>query len=237
MNPTNSSTSNATPSKIGTLGETSLHAALKRWYAQPGDQFEVPVDGFIVDIVRQDLLIEIQTSDFASIKPKLNRLLQNHRVRLVHPISQQKWIIHLGADEQTPSSRRKSPKHGSVLDVFTELVRFPELVTHRNFSLEVLLTRQEELWRDDGQGSWRRKRWSISDRRLVEVVKCYNLDSPADFKTLLPPNLVQPFTTLELSLGLSVPRYLAQKMAYCLHAMGALERVGKRGKAYLYFEK
>ena len=146
MTSTNCSESHDTSSKIGILRETSLHAALKRWYAKPGDQFEVPIDGYIVDILRRDLLIEIQTSDFSSIKPKLYRLLQNHSIRLVHPIPQQKWIIHLNPDGTTPSNRRKSPKHGSVLDLFTELVRFPDLVTDKNFFLEVLLIQQDDIW-------------------------------------------------------------------------------------------
>jgi hypothetical protein len=38
--------------KIGTLNEKPLHEALKKWYARPGDKFEVPVDGSIADIVR-----------------------------------------------------------------------------------------------------------------------------------------------------------------------------------------
>ncbi len=36
-------------SGIGLLNEKPLHASLKEWYAQPGDQFEVPVDGFVID--------------------------------------------------------------------------------------------------------------------------------------------------------------------------------------------
>lgn len=41
-------------SGIGLLNEKSLHASLKQWYAQPGDRFEVAVDGFVIDIVRND---------------------------------------------------------------------------------------------------------------------------------------------------------------------------------------
>ena len=53
---------------IGTLGEKSLHAELKQWYMQPGDLLEEMVDGFHIDIVRGKLLIEIQTTNFSSIK-------------------------------------------------------------------------------------------------------------------------------------------------------------------------
>jgi hypothetical protein len=55
-------------SGIGLLNEKPLHASLKQWYARPGDRFEVPVDGFVIDVVRDDLLIEIQTRNFSSLK-------------------------------------------------------------------------------------------------------------------------------------------------------------------------
>ena len=51
---------------IGTLGEKSLHSSLKNWYAQPGDRLEAEVDGFHIDIIRKNLLIEIQTANFSS---------------------------------------------------------------------------------------------------------------------------------------------------------------------------
>jgi hypothetical protein len=43
----------------------------ERVNARPGDRFEVPVDGFVIDIAQEDLLIEIQTRNFSSIKSKL----------------------------------------------------------------------------------------------------------------------------------------------------------------------
>ena len=41
-------------SGIGLLNEKPLHASLKQWYARPGDRFEVPVHGFVIDIVRDE---------------------------------------------------------------------------------------------------------------------------------------------------------------------------------------
>ena len=62
---------------IGTLNERGLHRALKSHYIVDGDQEEIEVDGFVVDIVTSDRqLIEIQTTGFSSIKGKLNRLLE-----------------------------------------------------------------------------------------------------------------------------------------------------------------
>ena len=63
--------------------ESSLHSAIKKWYFLEGDELEARVDDFVVDIVRGDLLIEIQIANFSAIKPKLTRLLRDHRVHLV----------------------------------------------------------------------------------------------------------------------------------------------------------
>jgi hypothetical protein len=68
------------PNTIGTLNEKSLYAALKQWYAQPDDLIEVSVDGFMVDIVQGDLLIEIQTRNLSAIKRKLTTLVERHPV-------------------------------------------------------------------------------------------------------------------------------------------------------------
>jgi len=167
-----------------------LHAALKAWYAQPGDQVEKPVDGYVIDIVRGDELIEIQTRGFSSLRRKLDALIPNHRVRLVYPVALEKWIIRLGPDERTILSRRRSPKHGRALDVFGELPSLARLVNHPHFSIEVALVRTEEIQcntRGPRRASWRRKGWRIHDRKLIEVVDRRGLETPADFLAFLPP--------------------------------------------------
>jgi hypothetical protein len=219
---------------IGVLQETSLHADLKDWYAQPGDRLEVRLDGYVIDLVRGELLIEIQTSNFSSMKSKLNDLVKQHPVRLVHPIAQEKWIVRLDTDQKTRLRRRKSPKKGSPIHLFSELVRIPDLIIDPNFSLEVVLIQEEELWLNDGKGSWRRKGWSIYDRRLIRVLSTTSLATAESFRDLLPDSLPQPFSSRDLALALEQPRYLAQKMAYCLRKMGAINQVGKRGRSLLY---
>ena len=220
--------------QIGTLGEKNLHSALKEWYARPGDEFEVEVNGFHVDIVRGQLLIEIQTTNFSSQRRKLRILAETHPVRLVFPVAQEKWITRLGPDGTTELGRRRSPKKGKIFDVFKELVSIPDLIAKEGFSLEVLLVREEEFRCDDGKGSWRRKGWSISDRRLIKVVSSHLFQAPKDFLDLLPAELKDPFSTLELASAIEQPHWLAQKMAYCLRHMGVIQVKGKKGNALLY---
>ena len=220
--------------QISTLNEKPLHAALKASYARPGDRFEVQVDGFIIDIVRDALLIEIQTTSLASLKRKLSSLVKDHCVRLVYPIAREKWIVKLAEDGHSTASRRKSPKRGKIEDLFGELVSFPKLLAHPNFSLEVLLIQEEEIRRYDGRKGWRRRGWVIQERRLLQVVDQVRFSTPEDLGELLPLDLGEPFTTLDLARAIARPRRLAQRMAYCLREMGEIEAVGKQGNAILY---
>ena len=214
---------------IGTYQEKSLHAALKEWYAAPGDRAEQPVDGYVADLVRGEELIEIQTRNFSAIKRKLATLLEHHPVRLMHPIPTLKWIVRLDRDGATVLSRRRSPKRGTLLDVFDELVSIPHLIAHPRFTLEVLLVEVEETRQQDGRGSWRRRGWSIHDQILVGVESQHSFHSPADFAALLPATLPDPFTSSDLADGLKLRRGQGQKIAYCLRHMEAIHIVGKQG--------
>ena len=211
---------------IGELNEKPLHAALKRWYARPGDRLEVTVDGFVIDIVRGDLLIEIQTGHFASIKAKLTQLLRAHPVRVIYPLVEEKWIVR-------PGVRRKSPKRGRVHDVFWELVRVPHVLANPNFSLELVTIRAEEAWRYVGKRQWRRRGWAVEERRLLEVLGQRVFAKPSDWRALVPGGL-ESFTASDLATALNASRKLTQRMAYCLQRSSMIELAGKRGRAKLY---
>ena len=154
-------------------------------------------------------------------------------MRLVHPIAQEKYIARQDKKGKT-LSRRKSPKRGQAVWLFDELVSFPELAAHPGFTLEIVLTREEEILRQGQGGSWRRRGWKIADRRLLEVLGRVELKSPRDYAAFLPLSLPATFTTRDLAEQGGYPLYLAQKMAYCLRRMGVLEAVGKRRNATLY---
>lgn len=221
---------------IGTLTETHLHAALKQWYAEPGDELEAKLEGYVVDIRRGEAVLEVQTHNFGACRKKLRALVANHPVRLIHPVAQEKWIVRQRSAEGAVLGRRKSPLRGRWEDVFTELVSCPDLLTHPNFVLEVVLIQEEEIRYPNTRkrrGRWK-KDWRTGNRRLLTVLKHYTFSSPSDLLARLPPTLPEPFTNHHLAEALNLPPYLAQKMTYCLRAMGALERVGKIGRAWAY---
>jgi hypothetical protein len=217
---------------IGTLTEQSLHAGIKQWLAKPGDTFEHQLEGYQIDIVRGDLLIEIQTRNFTAIKTKLSRLLETRKVLLVHPIAQTKWIIRKTKRGRV-LSKRKSPRKGRLEHLFNELLYIPQIAVHPNLSVMVLLTHEEEIWRDDGKGSWTRKHWSIADRRLIKVVDSISLNGQEDFLKLIPIGLETPFNHAQLARAIEAPVWMSTRMSYCLRKMGYLQTVGKQGRALL----
>ncbi len=219
---------------IGTLNERPLHAALKDWYARPGDRVEVPVDGYFVDIVRGGLLIEIQTRSVSKIRRKLASLVERHPIRLVCPVAQEKFIVRLSADGLSVLGRRRSPLRGRVEFIFDELVGVAHLLSHPNFSVEVLLVREEELRHPDPSVNWRRRGYAVRERRLIEVVESRLFSAPSDLASLLPSTLPDPFTARMLSDALHLPLRLSQRMVYCLRETNVLTLAGIHGRSRLY---
>jgi len=218
---------------IGTKNEKSLHAALKKWYARSGDDLEVMVEGYIIDLVRGRELVEVQTRNFSAIAQKLRKLLKDHCVRVVYPVPTEKWITRI-TDDGELIRRRKSPKKGKPLHLFAELIRIPDLLKEKNLIIEVLLTKEEEIWCEDGKGSWRRKGASRWDRRLLEVVESIELKTREDLLSFLPKGLKIPFSNKELALKMGEPVRMVRKFTYCLRKCGLLREVGKNGNELLF---
>jgi hypothetical protein len=219
---------------INIQNEKSLHANIKNWYSRQGDRLEVKLDGFIIDIVRDNLLIEIQTRNFSAIGRKLRSLVKNHKVKLVYPVPVEKWITTIDELGTKIISRRKSPKRGSPVEVFNELVRIPDLINEENFMIEILLVNEEEIRCKDGKGSWRRNGTSIRDTILLEVTGEVLLYSKKDFLKFLPEDLEQPFTNKSLSQKTGIPISKVRKMTYCMRKMGIVIEIGKNRNELLF---
>jgi hypothetical protein len=219
---------------INLQNERSLHAGLKQWYALPQDRFEVPVDGFVIDLVRGAQLVEIQTRNFSAIRSKLQTLLKDHPVHLLHPITSEKWVVQVDGKGTSVLSRRKSTYRGALTDLFEELVRIPELVKHPNLTLEFPFIKEEEVRCRDGKGSKHRKKVSIKDRKLLEVLSTNRFTHPRDFLRFLPTNLPQPFSNRDLAAALPLPLHRCRQITYCLRKMEVIHLAGKKRNELLF---
>jgi hypothetical protein len=216
--------------------ETTLHRQLKERYAVDGGLVEQRVGRFRIDVVQPDQLVEIQLASLSAIRDKIATLLKKHRVLIVKPVVARKHLVKRHRAGGRVTSRRRSPKQRTLLDVFEELVHFTRVFPHRRLTLEVLLVEIEE-WRYPGHG---RRRWrrdndhQVEDQRLVEVLEVHRFQTAADLCRMLPASLPRPFHTGHLAEGLGMDRWIAQRMAYCLRNMGAIQSVAKLRGAWLY---
>jgi len=216
--------------------ETTLHRQLKDRYATEGALVEQRLGRFRIDVLQPHQLVEIQLAPLAAIRDKIAALLKKHRVLVVKPIIVRKHLVKRHRAGGRVVSRRRSPKQGTLLDVFEELVHFTRVFPHRRLTLEVLLVEIEE-WRCPGHG---RRRWrrdndhQVEDQRLIDVLGIHMFHTAVDLCQMLPPDLPQPFHTGHLAEQLGVARWIAQRMAYCLRETGAIQSVGKLCGARLY---
>ena len=220
--------------KIGLINESNLHSALKQEYSGTDTVHESLIDGYVVDVVQNDTVIEIQTGSFTKIRSKISNLLPRYRVKLVYPIAIEKTIVVHDSKMKNILYKRKSPKKGELIDISNEIMHIPDLITHPNFCLEVLFTKEEEIRSADGRGSWRRKGISILDRKLLDIVKRVSFDHYRDYLMLLPDSLPSTFTNRQLSDLMKKPVNKIRKLTYSLKKIGLLEVTGKKGNAHLF---
>jgi hypothetical protein len=216
--------------------ETSLHRQLKEVYAGPAAQLEVPVDNFRIDVVAGDQLVEIQHGPLGAIRDKVRSLLENHDVLVVKPIVTRRLLVKQNKKGGRVIERRLSPKRGTILDLFDELVHFTNVFPHPRLRLEVPMVEVEE-WRFPGHGRRRRRRsrdHQTEDQKLIEIQETFRFRTAADLRRLVPGQLPSPFHTLHLAEALGVQRWLAQKIAYCFRTAGTATLVGKMGNSLLY---
>jgi hypothetical protein len=217
--------------------ETSLHRQLKALYcAKPSSQ-EVRLDGYRIDAVVRGRLIEIQQGSLGALRDKVRKLLDNYDVTVVKPLAARKLLVRRKRAGGAVLSSRYSPRRETIADVFSDLVHFVGVFPHPRLTLEVVLTLQEEHRAPVRKRRWRGPDFKVLDRLLVGVEERLTLKDANDLASLLPAGLADVFTTEEIAREGAMPRYLAQKMAYCLRKTGAIALVGKRGNALLYERK
>jgi len=210
--------------------EWTLHRQLKERYAL-GGRSEVVVDAFRVDAIAADgRLIEIQAGPLALLKGKLARLLPEHRVVVVKPIAVRRRIVRRDRRSGLDLGARRSPRRGSLLDAFDELVSLSRLFPHPNLRIDVVGVDVDEV----RVARARRPGFEVVDRALGGLVETVSLRDGPDLWRLLPGVAAGPFTTEGLAADLGRPMAFAQKVAYCLRHSEAAEVVGMAGRRRLY---
>lgn len=213
---------------------TTLHQQLKQHYVADESRHEIDMAGYRIDAIdEQNRLIEIQCASLLAIRDKVQDLTREHKVVVVKPLAARKKLLKKARRNGKVISSRYSPARQTLPYIFLELVHFTSAFPNPNLQLDVLLTEQEEIRVPPKRKTWRRKH-SVQDRRLVDVYECCSISTPQDLWTMLNANIPEVFTTADLAKGASMPRWLAQKAAYCFRHMNHITACGKQGNAIEY---
>jgi hypothetical protein len=130
---------------------------------------------------------------------------------------------------------RRSPARQKPAHIFLELVHFG-VFPSPGLQLDIVLTEQEELrLPPTSRSSWK-KRYHVQDRLLLSIESQLSLKTADDLWKLLQPDagLPETFSTAQLAEACEIPRWLAQKAAWCFRRMEFLELAGKQGNSLLY---
>lgn len=218
---------------FGTLQEKTVHAVMKLYYEPNIDYHEVPIEGFIADIYTGSRIIEIQNGNFNRLRDKLAAFLPHYPVTVVLPIPHYKWLIWMDEESGELSKKHKSPVTGSVYSAFPELYKIKNFLTDPNLSFAFPLIDMDEYRLLNGWSKDRKKGSNRYDRMPLALFDEVQFDRPEDFIQVIPYEL-EEFTVKEFAKAAKIHCDLARVTLHILHSMKLVDRVGKRGREYLY---
>ena len=219
---------------IGTQSEKTVHAVLKHYYAPDEDMHEIYIDSYVADIYTGNEIIEIQTANMNMLRRKLTYFLAQYPVTIVYPIPHQKWLAWIDKETGEISKLRKSPKTGSIYQIFIELYRIKQFLNHENIRFCFPFIDVEEYRLLDGWSRDKKKGSHRFDRVPVALKDEVRIECKEDYLQFIPYELPEPFTSKELAKAIKVHKRSATLILNILSHVGAVERIGKKGNCFTY---
>ena len=216
---------------VGTLGEKTLHAVLKRMIEPDLSRHEVKLGRYTADVLNEHGVFEVQTRNLHKLEPRLTALLPYWPVTVVVPVVETKWLLMMDPETGELKERRRSPKRGRAAAILPDLAYLKPLLKDPNLSFLLVRLEGEEL-RKPSHSRWRPVTpLEFAPTRFLGTV-C--LKTPADYAALLPPDLPKEFTARELAKALGLPAGQGSAAANVLAFMGAIRQTGTKGRTFLY---
>lgn len=231
---------------IGLYAEKRLHSVLKRWMYDDFTAHEQKVptrDGktsrFVADILTPSgEIIEIQTGELYPLARKISFYMEqtDHTVTLVHPLVAKKQISWMDPKTGKVISCSRSPKKETLLSGLAKLKPFAPYLGDVRFSVLFVFVELDEYRLLDGIGKSRKLRSHRYELIPMDMTDCVRLGEKQDYLQLFPTELPAQFVAKDFAKLIRLRGYALYDAIAVFESLGALSRVGKRGRATL-FEK
>lgn len=223
------------PGGIGILQEKPLHATLKWWVDHNPDHHEITLPcGKVADVYDGERVYEIQTGGFSPLRPKLEVLLEQYPVTVVHPIPRRKYLSWINPETGETTPPRKSPKTGDFAQGLRQLIYILPLLDHPNLTVRLVLMDMEEQRIADGWGNGGKRGSHRAVLLPLTLEDTLTLTCPADYGALIPAALPAAFTAAQFSKVTRMQgRHLNGALKVLTHC-GVIKREKKEGNAWIY---
>lgn len=241
---------------IGTLGEKQMHAALKRFICPDRTKHEVKLFGsyghiktpdestqskrkFVADILSDDTVYEIQTGNFSPLCEKIHWILENtsYNVTVIHPIAESLKISYIESESGKIGPFKRSPHHGRLEDIASELYFFRDFITSKRFSLIIMMMEANQYRKKIPQKNGRRTRSAKYEMIPSSLSGAYFFCNADDYNIFIPQSLPEIFTVQTYSKEAKIYGMDAYSIVKTLCHVGLLEQCGKIGRAVAYKRK
>lgn len=219
---------------IGTLAEKTLHAVLKRYFEPDHALHEQAAEGFVVDILNDSGVTEIQTAGFNRLRRKIDAFLPELPLRIVYPIPAKKTLSWYDPSTGEEISRRLSPKRGSRRDALFELYKIRPWLLEEGLSILLVYIDLEEHRLLDGWDKKQKRGSTRVDRLPVALDRIEALRGPEDYLSFVPATLPTDFTTKDFAREGGYTVRDATTIIRILRDFGLIELVGKQSRSNLY---
>lgn len=221
-------------SGIGTLAEKSVHLSLKYFIDSDTSHHEVPVSGFVADVLNDSGIHEIQTSGFGSMRRKLEAYLCLYHVEIVYPVIERRRVRWIEPSDGEIVREYMSPRHPRPAEIFSELLYLGDALTNERLSFTLVSLECEETRLCDGYGADKRRRATRIDTLPCELLGVRRFEHAADMGELLPYSAGDTFTADELRRYLHAPGRAGWAALKVLEELSIIRRTGKSGRKIVY---
>lgn len=215
---------------IGTKQEHTLHQYLKYYFCNNSMCHEQKCNGYIVDIFKDNQIIEIQTSSFNAMRKKLEILLETYPITIVYPIICEKTIYNYD-DNGELQSIRKSPKKEHPLKIGKELYKINHLLNNLNLNFICTILKINE-YRVPYLNRYKKQKMTRINQIPYELVDIIHLQNKNDYQKLIP--FETEFTASEFRCKLKLSPREASSTLISLRTLGVIEVIRVDGKKYIY---